>query len=517
MPDVTLSDICFENSRRYPHKIAVVDGEVRLTWPEFDNRVNRAAHLLSARGVVSGDRVLWLAQSSYRFLEVMMACARLGAMICPANWRQSAKEFGDVIEDLSPTMIIWQNQEIGDRVDGARALTTVNAEWIQHDSAGPDGYEALLQGAKSNPFPSGADPHDPLLVIYTAAHGGRPCGSMISHRNLISMATVTTPKTRTDHNCVFINSGPLFHIGNFQFDSMPVFIAGGTNVYVRRVDEEALLRLIAEEHATSAFLMPPTIVKMKELNQSAGKDISTLRAGPMGAVWGDDLPPDTTAWGRDPSGFGQTEVTGMPLLSAFGGRGIGNAGRPSPLCQVRIVGTDGKEVADGVAGEIAVRGDTVHLGYWNRPEINASRMRGGWWHTTDLGRRESDGTIQFLGTMTRMVKSAAENIYPAEVESCLLTHPAVREAAIIGVPDPQFTQSVKAIVALRPGETATAEDIIEHCRQRIASYKKPKAVEFVDALPRVAGATDYEALDRMFGGGNYPGTAQIGAPVTSIS
>ena len=165
---------------------------------------------------------------------------------------------------------------------------------------------------------------------------------------------------------------------------------------------------------------------------------------------------------------------------------------------------------DGEIGEIAVRGETVHLGYWNRPEVNADRfLPGGWWRTTDAGRREADGTISFLGTMTRMIKSAAENIYPPEVEGALASHPAVAKAAIIGVPDAAFTQSVKAVVALNEGASATAEELIEHVRSQIASYKKPKSVEFVVELPTVNGQTDYDALDAQFGGGGYPGKTDI--------
>ena len=164
---------------------------------------------------------------------------------------------------------------------------------------------------------------------------------------------------------------------------------------------------------------------------------------------------------------------------------------------------------DGSTGEIVIRGDTVHLGYWNRPESNADRMRNGWWHTTDVGRREADGTITFLGTMTRMIKSAAENIYPPEVETCLCGHPAVKEAAVIGVPDPNYTQSVKAIVVLESGPTATLDELVEYCRTRIASYKKPKFIEFVDSLPTTNGITDYDLLDEKFGGGGYPGGANV--------
>ncbi|WP_029115725.1 AMP-binding protein [Mycobacterium sp. URHB0044] len=509
MPDLTLSDICSEHRRRYPTRLAVIDGPTRYTWPQFDDRVNQAARLLAHHGVGRGDRVLWLAQGAARFLELMIGCARLGAMICPVNWRQSGEELAFVIDDFDPKVIVWQDEEIGAQVAQARALAGQSAVWIQHDSDDPDSYERRIAEFSTEPVTSEADPHDALLVIYTAAIIDRPAGSMLSQRNLTTMATLTGRVTEADHTSVFINSGPLFHIGNFQFDALPTFVMGGTNIFVRRVDEAELLQIIAAEGVTSAFLMPPTILKMLELNKDAQHDISSLHAGPFKPVWGDALPPDTSLWARHTGGFGQTEVTGLAVLNAWGGRGTGNSGRPSPLCAVRIVDAEGNELPDGTPGEIAIRGDTVHLGYWNRPDTNAARMRDGWWHTRDQGRREADGTIEFMGTLTRMIKSAAENIYPPEVEDCLTGHPAVKQAAIIGVPDPQFTQSVKAIVVLEPGKTLTADELIDHCRARIASYKKPKAVEFAESIPMVNGLTDYDALDAAYGGGGYPGGANV--------
>jgi long-chain acyl-CoA synthetase len=233
-------------------------------------------------------------------------------------------------------------------------------------------------------------------------------------------------------------------------------------------------------------------------------------------LWAGTVQVDTSRFtangGGEGRGYGQTEVSGFAVTGGFGGSGLGNAGRPGPFVAVRIVAEDGTDCATGVAGEICVRGDMVHLGYWNRPEINERRFRGGWWHTTDLGRREPDGTISFLGTTTRMLKSAAENIFPAEVENCIEAHPAVREAAVIGVPNERWAQDVKAVVVLHDGAEVTAGDVIEHCRERIASYKKPKTVEFVDALPRTADfAKDYAALDARFGGGGYPGGETLGA------
>jgi acyl-CoA synthetase (AMP-forming)/AMP-acid ligase II len=505
MTGTTLGDISREHRRSFPDGVAVVDGKLRLTWPELDDRANKVANLLTELGVGVGDRVLWLAQSSSVFLDVLVACAKLGAMVCPANWRQSGQELTFVIDDFSPRVVLWQDEEIGAAVAEARAGTSVDAVWLQCDAEGEGSLEhALLSASDADPEVE-VSTDQPLLVIYTAAIIDRPNGSLLTHRNLLAMGMASARVTAADHTSVFLDSGPLFHIGNFQFEAIPVFIHGGTNIFVRRVDAAEVLQIIAEERVTSAFLMPPTILEIKALNREAGLDISSLRPGAFGPVWGDALPADTTPWGTQPGGFGQTEVTGLALLNAYGGPGIGNAGRPSPLVQVRVLDPDGNECGVGEPGEIVVRGDLVHAGYWNRPELNAARMRHGWWHTTDLGRRERDGTLHFIGTMTRMIKSAAENIYPPEVEACIESHPAVKEAALIGVPDPTFRQSAKAVLALVPGASVTEAEIIEHCRSRIASYKKPRTVEFVEALPRSGGAKDYDALDRAFGGGGYPG------------
>ena len=158
------------------------------------------------------------------------------------------------------------------------------------------------------------------------------------------------------------------------------------------------------------------------------------------------------------------------------------------------------------------RSPSVMVGYWNRPELSAERQAGGWHHTRDLGRIESDGSLTFVGPMQRIVKSASENIYPAEVEACLASHPAVAEVAVIGVPDPVWTQSVKAIVVLADGQDVTDAELVEHCRDHIASYKKPRVVVFVDALPRTQGRVDYERLDAEHGGGGYPGFASARYP-----
>jgi acyl-CoA synthetase (AMP-forming)/AMP-acid ligase II len=211
---------------------------------------------------------------------------------------------------------------------------------------------------------------------------------------------------------------------------------------------------------------------------------------------------DDSPWGQRPFGYGQTETLGYATYSLLGG---GAMGRSSPVVLARIVDEAGNEVPDGEVGEIAVRGQTVSPGYWNRPSLNVQRQGQGWHRTTDLGLREADGSIGFLGPKGQLIKSAAENIYAAEVEACIRKHPAVKDVGVIGVPDPAWGQQVKAVVVLKPGESATEADIVEHCRLLIASYKKPRIVVFAEALPRARFAIDYAKLNADHGGGGYPG------------
>ncbi|WP_131747298.1 AMP-binding protein [Frankia sp. Cppng1_Ct_nod] len=507
----TLAELLAEHARARPGRTATVCGDTRVTYAELDERVTRLAGALRAAGVTSGSRVLWLGQTCHRVLELLLAGSRLGAMVCPANWRYSAEEMAFVVDDLRPTVVVWQDAEIGPTVREAEKRATHPALWLRHDTDGPDTdrpdtYESFLATGAVDAPSADPDPHAPVLVIYTAAHGGRPAGSMLTSANLVAQGSVIGALFHADGDQIFLNSGPLFHIGTFQHTAT-TFMWGGTNIFVRRSDPEELCRLIADERCTSAFLMPPQVAQLIETNRDQRFDLRSLRS-PLTVIpgWKDMVTPDVSPWGRHMGGFGQTEVTGFCLYAALGHEEWSpTVGRPVPFARVTIVGPDGTEVPDGEVGEIVVRGALVHAGYWDRPADNAHRTRTGGWHTTDLGRRLPDGRISFVGTATRMIKSAAENIYPAEVEACLERHPAVRDAAVIGVPDDRWVQSVKAVVVLRDGTTATDTELIEHCRTQIASFKKPRTVIFVDALPRVNGAKDYDSIDETHGGGNYPG------------
>jgi len=505
---LTLGDVAHEHARTYTDETATVCYGARVTYHELDERVNRLASQLAAHGITSGDRVLWLGQNCHRVLELLLAAGRLGAMVCPVNWRQSAAEIAFVIDDLAPRVIVWQEEALGDVIREARGQAAhASALWLQHDGGGSDSYEALVAAGAPEAPRVDVDPASPVLIIYTAAFGGRPNGSLLTHTGLLTQDGNLFKLADMWPGFTYLNNGPLFHIGTFMY-TVATFHIGGKNVFTRRADPVDVMRLIADEKCTAGFVLPPTIAKIVELNADRAYDLSSFRSPIRMEGWNDMVRQDTTPFGtRSMGGYGQTEVTGLDVYAAYGGRpGVTTAGRPSPWTRVTIVDEGGNEVPDGETGEIVFRGPMVHAGYWNRPEINAYRTRSGGWHTNDIGCREQDGVVAFIGPKTQMIKSGVENIYPAEVESCIERLAGVKEVAIIGVPDEKYVQSVKAIVVAADGAAVRAEDIIEHCRQQIASYKKPKSVEFIDALPRTpAGGKDYSVLDAKFGGGGYPG------------
>jgi long-chain acyl-CoA synthetase len=349
-----------------------------------------------------------------------------------------------------------------------------------------------------------------VLVIYTAAFSGRPGGAMMSHLGFLIENLMIANLQRVDHETVFLNSGPLFHIGNWM-TTMATMLFAGTNVFERRFDPEEFCAVVEREGVTSAYVVGPMQDRIVEANADGRWNLKSLRSGPGSDAWNAMVTVRETPWTAQPGGFGQTEVNGLCTWRSIGGVGEGSHGRPFPFVQLAILDEDGRELPPGSVGEIGVRGPTVLVGYHDRAEENARRRRGSWHHTHDLGRREADGSLTFVGPKTTMIKSGVENIYPAEVEAAIRRHPAVADVCVIGVPDPQWDQSVKAVVVLREGASATEDEIIAHTRSLIASYKKPRAVVFVASLPRDASgfAVDRAAVDQAHGGAGYPGTSRL--------
>lgn len=510
---LTLGDLLRENRRRFPLRTAVVCGGARWTYPELDARVNRLATALLKVGFEPGDRVLWLGQNCHRLFECLFAVAKLGGIVVPANWRQTAPELAFQIDDVDARVVIWQDEEIGDAVREARATATSGATstaiWLQHDApnandGGEGTYESFLATGEPDDPEIDIDPFSAVLAIYTAAFGGRPNGALLSHFGFILENLTVAMLQHLDSEAIYLNSGPLFHVGSFM-TTMATFQQGGTNVFMPRFDAEEFCRLVHEEQCTTGYVVGNIMERVVEVNRDRRFDLTSLRL-PGTREWNAMVNAEATPWSSNAGGYGQTEVNGLVTFRGVGGDHEGTHGRTLPVAQLRIVDDDDNELGPGEVGEIVVRGPTAMVGYLHRPEINEHRQRGGWHHTFDLGRREVDGSITFIGPMTTMIKSGVENIYPAEVEAAIARHPAVAEVCVIGVPDAEWDQCVKAVVVAVDDAQVSDQEIIEHCKRNIASYKKPKLVEFTDTLPRdVNGMIDRAAVDDAFGGGGYPG------------
>ena len=496
-------DIAREHARSRPARPAHVDGAVRHDYATLDRRTTQLANAFVAAGLGEASRVLWMGQNSFRLMETLIACAKIGAVLCPANWRSSADEMTMLLADFDPQLVIFQDAEVGATMRQARGADQGARLWIQHDSEEAGSYEALLATGSEIDADLRIDADLPLLAIFTAAFEGRPNAALLPHATLMYQNLIVGRGQGIDENSVHLNSGPMFHIGTL-LGTLATFHLGGCNVFAARTDAAALLELIQAERATHAFIPGPTIAQIRELNKDGAYDVSSLWSTPAAPEWKYPMcmPADAPML-RQMGGYGQSEVMGLISFVFLGGSG---AGRVSPMAQVILLDAQGEEVAPGEVGEVAVRGPLVMAGYHGAEAENARRSRPGWHLTNDLGKRLDDGSLVFVGPKTALIKSAHENIYPAEVETCLRQHSAVADVCVIGVPDPTWVQNVKAVIVLKPGASADAAAIVEHCRARMASYKKPKHVVFVEALPKLPGTpfNDRKAVDAAHGGGGYP-------------
>src|SRR5262245_57646681 len=339
----TLADVLRTHASSRPDGLAFVDGDVLLTWTEANARVNRVARALRDAGVGAGDRVLWLGQNSFRLAELLLACCKVGALFSPANWRQQPAELAFVIDDLDPQVVVWQQEEVGDTVLAGQALAREQrARWIGHDTGE---YEQWLPDRGDDPDDDAPD-NAPLLLIYTAAFDGRPNAAMLPSRALIAQGLLMAPWSGIDERYVFLNSGPLFHIGTFM-PHLSTFVMGGTNVFVRRAEGDDIARAIAQHRCTGGFVVGPMVDAIVEANADGRYDLSSFRGrrgNPTFDAW---VQPDDSVWGRRAGGYGQSELMGMATFNLLAPHGTGAHGRPSPLVTLRVVNPDDEEAARG--------------------------------------------------------------------------------------------------------------------------------------------------------------------------
>ncbi len=502
--DITIQDVVRKNAVARGDRVAVVCGEVRVTFRQFAQEADRLAAGLAALGVGKGDRIAVVAYNCHDFLLLYGAVARLGAIMLPINWRLKPEEIQVILEDCTPKLAVASPdhaQMVGALCDGCGSV-------LHRLLIGEEGSQAGFQPLRAVMAPAGlpgeADVRagDPFLIIHTAAVEGRPRGAVLTHGNLVAANIQAMAVMGMGEDSVHLNLLPLFHIAGLGM-AMQVMQAGGKNVIMRRYDAQEAVGWIEKEGVTAIGTFPPMLSMLLDQAQAAGKRLSSLRI-----VGGLDHP-DTMRRCQEMTGarfwigFGQTETSGFCTICPLDER-PGSAGKEGPLVRVRLVDEYDREVPVGQPGEITVRGPLVFHGYWNLEKETAYTFRDGWHHTGDIGRMDDGGYLWYVKRKAEkeLIKPGGENVYPAEVEKALLEHPEVAEACVFGIPDKEWGEAIKAVCVRRQGSTLEPRALIDFVASRIARYKKPKVVTFVSELPRTQdGSVDREKLKGEHGAG----------------
>jgi fatty-acyl-CoA synthase len=480
---------------RTPGKLALVDLESgrRFTYGEFNARAGRLAHFLaSGLGVGRGDRVGVLARDSSDLFEIQFACAKLGAIFAPFNWRLTAAELDYIIGDVDPE-VIFHGPEFAETLrDLGKSLAVEHlVETTGLGDASP--YEEAISGAGDEAAPVEVTHDDTWTILYTSGTTGRPKGALLTYGVTFHNAINVTQITRITSATVNLAVLPLFHTAGLNLFANPVFHAGGTVLVTRDFQAGAVLSTLGDAEAgVTHFLGVPAIyLFMSQHADFERTDFSHLEFCSIGGAPSPVALLDAYArQGLDiVQNFGMTEVGPWALSQNAGAARAkpGSVGKPVMHSEACIVGPDGRDVAPGEIGELRFKGPNVVPGYWRRPDADAASFTGGWLHTGDAARMDQDGDYYIVDRWKDMYISGGENVYPVEVENAIAAHAAVLEAAVVGRADERWGEVGHAIVRLKDGESATAEEITGFCGETLARYKIPKSVEFtVEPLPRTA-------------------------------
>lgn len=498
--DVSIYSIIKRNARLWKDGIALIGGPERVSHQELLGKVDRVAAGLQARGLKSGDRIGVLAKNSLEYVYLFAAAAKIGAILLPISWRLSHEEVKHLISDGSPTFFFADPEfqdAISPLVSGVESPIACFSTGHLHGDFRPF-TELTEEGERTPGSEVGGD--DRWVIIYTAAVQGRPRGAILTHRGLLVTCLELTCLWNLSREDVSVGVLPLFHVAGI-LQLIAVMMAGGYSIILPGFDADITAKCIEEHQATVFFEFPPMLQSLLDKIQGDGRDLSSLRH-----VLGLDHP-DTVKRFQDTTGatfwtvYGQTETSGMTTAAPYFER-RGSAGVPLRMAQVEVVDDSGTTLEPGRSGEIVVRGPQVFAGYWNLEEHTRYTFRDGWHHTGDLGRIDEEGYVWFEGRAQEkdLIKPGGENVYPAEVENVILQHPMVKEVAVIGVADSQWGEAIKAVCVLEPGSSLRPTDIIEFVANRIARFKKPRHVLFVDELPRTSdGSVDRETVKTCYG------------------
>ncbi|HXT36689.1 MAG TPA: AMP-binding protein, partial [Chloroflexota bacterium] len=452
---------------QWPDRVALIlpEGNETFTYRDLQRRANAAAAWLSERGVGRGDRVAALLHNGVTLIDLIFACGRLGAILAPLSWRLSPRELAELVSDLEPSLILTE-PELSDLAQAASGQVPVTIL-----TNGPASANELT--ANQPLPPSTACMADPWIILFTGGTTGTAKGALLTHGSITWNAINTAVSWGLAPSDIAPIFTPMFHTGGINVFTLPLLLLGAQVILPRRFDPAAALRTLIDRRPSLLFMVPTMFGQVAAQPGFAEADLSSIRwaisggaplPGPVFAQWS----PKVRIFKQ---GYGLTEVGPNNFATAdadarrLQGRTVG---RLTQFARARIVDSAGNEVEDGEPGELLLAGPHVCAGYWRRPEDTAAAIRDGWFHTGDLARRDPEGFHYIVDRKKDLIITGGENVYPTEVEAALHEHPAVREAAVIGVPDPVWGEAVTAVVALHAGQAETAEGLCEYLRERLA-------------------------------------------------
>jgi fatty-acyl-CoA synthase len=491
-------------ARKTPDAPAICYAGRTLTYAGLDDRVRRLARALRGLGTGAGSRVAYLGPNHPAFLETMFATWSAGAIFVPLNMRLAGPELAGQLDDCGAGLLVYAPEQAAvvaglrgqagrdpaGRGPAARGPELRHIVALAGPAAGDHEYERLVAGPPAEPVDLPVSLDDPALIMYTSGTTGRAKGATLTHGNITwnAINVVVDADFRADE--VALAVAPLFHTAALNMLCLPTMLKGGTVAIEPAFDPARVLELIARYRVTSMFGVPAIYDAMAAAPGWADADISSLR---MLLCGGAPVPDATirryTSRGLTfIQGYGMTETSpGALLLDAEHAQAkAGSAGVPHFFTDVRVVGPDGAQAGPGERGEIIVAGPNVMAGYWGQPDASAAVLADGWLASGDVGTVDEDGYVSVVDRIKDVIISGGENIYPAEVENALLSHPAVADCGVIGTPDGRWGEVGRAVVVLRAGENASEADILGFLDGRLARYKIPKSVHFAAGLPRTA-------------------------------
>jgi len=485
-----LSDWITGHAQRTPSRTAIRFESRDVTYAALAHDIGRLAGALAACGVKTGRCVAYLGLNRPEELALLFACARLGAMFMPLNWRLAAPEHQQRLLDCPPTVLVVEDSFVAHTATFTSALPAMTTVAVGSAPPGWLTYEALLARAGAAPARAEIGHRLPLLICHTSGSTGQPKGVVLTQEALACNAVNSIAMHDMTADDRVLTNLPLFHVGGLNNQTTPALQAGATVVLHSKFDPIATFDAIERERITLTVLVPTQLTMMIAHPRWETADLSSLRMITSGST----IVPEHL--------IRAVHARGVPLVQVYGStetcpiaaylrpddavRKAGSVGKAAPRCELRLVDEQDRDVAPGTRGEILVRGPNVMTGYWRQPQASAEALANGWFHSGDLGHFDADGYLWVDGRAKDMIISGGENIAPAEIENLLLECPEVAEVAVVGRPDASWGEVVVAVVAPKDGATLTRDRVMQILEGRIARYKHPKQVLFVSELPKTA-------------------------------